>query len=186
MDEITVKDVTREDVDDLCWVCVSPDVRDDPDWIRGVADKKKWALEMLPKWGPFAKVAYENGSPAGMIQYRPLPEERVVHIDYVYVPAQSCWGKGIATRLLNSLMEDVQKPMGWFDNRRPLALVTTTFPGGDLASTRHESSSREKASGGSGKTSIISITLCSQVLFTSLLPRRKSGIPLKMMIEARS
>jgi GNAT superfamily N-acetyltransferase len=131
MDEISVKNVTERNVDDLCWVCVSPDIRDDPDWIRGAADKKKWAAEMLPKWGPFAKVAYQNGSPAGMIQYHPLPEERVVQIDCVYVQAASCWRKGIGSRLLSSLLEDVKKLMSWFDNRRPLALVTTTFPGGD-------------------------------------------------------
>jgi hypothetical protein len=130
MDEINVKNVTQENVDDLCRVCVTSCVRDDPDWIRGAADKKKWAAEMFPKWGSFAKVAYENRNPAGMIQYRPSPEERVVRIDCIYVPVQSCGGKGIASRLLGSLMEDVQKPMSWFDNRRPLALVTTTFPGG--------------------------------------------------------
>jgi len=130
MDEINVKNVTERNVDDLCWVCVSPNIRDDPDWIRGAADKKKWAIETLRKWGPFAKVAYQDGNPAGMIQYRPSPEERVVQIDCVYVQAASCWGKGIGSRLLRSLMEDVQKPMSWFDNRRPLALVTMTFPGG--------------------------------------------------------
>jgi GNAT superfamily N-acetyltransferase len=128
--EITVKNVTKQNIDDLCWVCVSPDMRDDADWIRGAADKKKWAAEMLRKWGPFAKVAYQDGNPAGMIQYRPSPEERIVSIDCIYVPVQSCWGKGIGSRLLGSLMEDVQKPMSWFDNRRPLALVAITFPGG--------------------------------------------------------
>jgi GNAT superfamily N-acetyltransferase len=130
MDEINVKDATKEDVDDLCWVCVSPEKRDDPDWIRGVADKKKWAVEALAEWGPFAKVAYLNGSPAGMIQYRPSPEEQVVRIDCIYVPVRSHWGKGIAGRLLRRLMEDVQKPMSWFDSKRPLGLVTKTFPGG--------------------------------------------------------
>ncbi|MDH4068066.1 MAG: GNAT family N-acetyltransferase [Dehalococcoidia bacterium] len=130
MDEIDVRDVTTENLDDLCWVCVSPEKRDDPDWIRGVADKKKWAVEALAEWGPFAKVAYHNGSAAGMIHYRPLSEERVVHIDCIYVLVSSHWRKGIATRLLSSLMEDVKKRMRWFDNRRPLALVTKTFLGG--------------------------------------------------------
>jgi GNAT superfamily N-acetyltransferase len=129
MDEIEIRDVAEQNVEDLCRVCVLPELRDDPDWIRGAADKKKWALKMLPKWGPFAKVAYLNGSPAGMIQYRPLPEERVVHIDCVYVVARDSWRKGIATRLLISLLEDVKEPMKWFDDRRPLALVTRTFPG---------------------------------------------------------
>jgi GNAT superfamily N-acetyltransferase len=131
MDEIDVKDVTEENVEDLCWVCVSPEKRDDPDWMRGVADKKKWGIEMLQKWGSFAKVAYHNGSTAGMIQYRPSPEERVVSIDCMYVPVQRYWGKGIGSRLLSSLMGDVQKPMSWFGNKRPLALVTGTFPGGE-------------------------------------------------------
>lgn len=130
MDEINVKDVTEENADDLCWVCVSPERRDEPDWIRGVADKKKWAVQTLAEWGPFAKVAYLDGSPAGMIEYRPLPEEQVVHIDCIYVLVLDYCRKGIATRLFNSLMEDVQKPMSWFHNRRPLSLVTRTFPGG--------------------------------------------------------
>ena len=130
-DGIIVKNVREDNVDDLCRLCVASRLRDDPDWIRGAADKKKWAAEMFPKWGSFAKVAYENGNPAGMIQYRPSPEERVVRIDCMYVPAQRYWGKGIGSRLLRSLMEDVKKPMKWFDNRRPLALVTTTFPGGE-------------------------------------------------------
>lgn len=130
MDETDVRDVTEESVDDLCWVCVSPEKRDDPDWIRGVADKKKWAIGTLRNWGLFAKVAYQDGSPAGMMQYRALPGERVVQIDCVYVLISSCWRKGIGSRLLSSLLEDVREPMHWFDNRRPLALVTKTFPGG--------------------------------------------------------
>ena len=131
MDEIAVKNVTQQNVDDLCWVCISPEIRHDPDWIRGAADKKKWAIEALRKWGPFAKVAYHNGSPAGMIQYRPLPEECVVQIDCVYVQTADCWRQGIGSRLLSGLLEDVKKSMSWFDNRQPFALVTTTFPGGD-------------------------------------------------------
>lgn len=120
MDEINVKDDTKQNMEDLCWVCVSPEMRDDRDWTKGVADKKKW--------GSFAKVAYQNGNPAGMIQYRPVPEERIVHIDCIYVPVHNWLRKGTATRLLRGLMEDVKKPMSWFDNRRPLALVTKTFP----------------------------------------------------------
>jgi hypothetical protein len=71
MDEIDVRDVTKENVDDLCRVCVTSSVRDDPDWTKGAADKKKWVSEMLRKWGSCARVAYVNGGPAGMIQYRP-------------------------------------------------------------------------------------------------------------------
>ena len=130
MTEITIRNVTEQNLDDLCWACVFPCQRDDPDWVRGAADKKKWAAEVFPKWGSFAKVAYDNDDPAGMIQYRPSPLEQIVRIDCIYVPVKRHWGKGIGNRLLGSLMDDVQKPMGWFDNKRPLALVTTTFWGG--------------------------------------------------------
>ena len=68
----------------------------------------------------------------GMIQYKPIPEERTVHIDCVYVPLDECLRKGIATQLLSSLMEDVKKPISWFGSKRPLALVTKTFPGETL------------------------------------------------------
>jgi len=129
MDEIAVKNVTQQNVDDLCWVCVSSEIKHDPDWIRGVADKKKWVVEMLGKWGPFAKVAYLNGTPAGMIQYWPCAEERVVRIDCIGVLASNHWRRGVGTRLLGDLLEDTKKPHRWFDSKRPSALVTSTFPG---------------------------------------------------------
>ena len=129
MDTIDIWDGTEEDMEDLCHVCVPSHKRDDPDWVKGVGEKTKWAIEMLHQWGSFAKLAHQGERPVGMIQFRPIPQDRVVHIDCVYVPPAECLRKGIATRLLSSLMEDVKKPMTWFDNKRPLGLVTKTFPG---------------------------------------------------------
>jgi len=129
MDEIEIRDVVEDNIEDLCCVCVPLEKRDDPDFIKGVEEKEKWAIGMLHQWGSFAKLAYQGERPVGMIQFRPVPEERIVHIDCVYVPPAECLRKGIATRLLSSLMEDVKKPMTWFDNKRPLGLVTKTFPG---------------------------------------------------------
>jgi len=130
MDTIDIKDVTEEGIEDLCWLCVRAEKRDDPDFIKGVDDKKKWAAQMLRKWGSIAKVAYQDGAPVGMIQYRPIPEERTVHIDCIYVPPDKSLRRGTATRLFSSLMEDVMRPMSWFDNKRPFGLVTKTFAGG--------------------------------------------------------
>ena len=130
MDRIDIKDVTEENMEDLCQVCVPPEQRDDPDFIKGVEEKRKWATEMLRKWGSIAKLAYHNQGPVGMIQYKPVPDERTVHIDCIWVPPGQCLRKGIATRLLSSLMEDVKKSMSWFDKEPPFGLVTKTFPGG--------------------------------------------------------
>ena len=129
MDKIDIRDVREDNIEDLCQVCVPPEERDDLDWMKGVKDKKRWAVEMLGKWGSFAKLACRNGGPVGMIQYKPSPEQKIVHIDCIYVPPGKRLRKGIATRLLSSLMEEAKKPMSWFDSKPPLALVTRTFPG---------------------------------------------------------
>jgi len=130
MERVEIKNVTKENVEDLCKVCIAPTKRDDPDWIKGAEEKKKWAIEMLHKWGLFAKLAYKDDTPVGMIQYKPIHEERIVYIHCIYVPQDKYWQKGIATQLLSSLMEDVKNPLIWFDNKQALALVTRTFPGG--------------------------------------------------------
>jgi len=130
MDETSVVDVSESNLDDLCRVCVPAGKMQDPDWARGVAEKKAWAAEMLDRWGSFAKIAYLDDDPVGMIQYRPVLEERVVAIDCIYVPPGKSMRKGVASRLFASLMADVNRPMIWFDNRPPLALVVNTFEGG--------------------------------------------------------
>jgi len=104
---------------------------DDPDWSRGVLEKKKWAADMLQRWGSLAKVAYKDGTPVGLIQYRPIPQEQTVNIDCIYVPHGGGAVKGTASRLLSSLMDDVTRPMSWFDDRPPLALVANSFEGGE-------------------------------------------------------
>ena len=130
MEEIRVESVVEERVEDLCRVCLPSERELDPDWRRGAEEKKQWAAAMLQRWGSFAKVAYQGREPVGMIQYKPVPEERIVYIDCIYVPPGRCLRKGVASRLLTSLMEDVSRPMAWFDNHPPLALVVNTFEGG--------------------------------------------------------
>lgn len=129
MDEIKVLDVTYQTIDDLCLICVPPEKRGDPSFKKGIEQKRIWAMGMWHEWGPFAKIAYEGSTPAGQIQYRPLPAHRLIYIYCIYIPEKQHWQKGIATRLLDSLIEDVKKPQVWFDRQPALALVTKTFPG---------------------------------------------------------
>ena len=131
MAEVDIRDAGQNSVEDLCRVCVPADRSDDPDWMRGVQEKKKWAAGMLQRWGSLAKVAYKDGTPVGLIQYRPIPEEQTVHIDCIYVPHGGGAVKGTASRLLSSLTDDVTRPMSWFDDRSPAALVTNSFDGGE-------------------------------------------------------
>jgi GNAT superfamily N-acetyltransferase len=129
MAEFNIRDVTEESVDDLCRMCIPPEKMDDPIFVKGREEKKKWAMEMLERWGSFAKIAYQGSAPVGLLQYEPVPAERIASIHCVFVPEKGHWQKGIATRLLSSLIEDMKRPKGWFANKPALTLVTRTFPG---------------------------------------------------------
>ena len=91
MARIALQDVTTANLDDLCWLCVPPARREDPAFVEGVREKRLWAERMLDRWGGFAKVAYYGGVPAGQIQYRPVPQHRVVSVDCIYVPELPHW-----------------------------------------------------------------------------------------------
>jgi GNAT superfamily N-acetyltransferase len=79
--------------------------------------------------GTICQAGVPGGSSGGHDPIQAGPEERVVHIDCTFVPQEECLRKGIATRLLSSLIDDAGQPMRWFDNKPALALVTRTFPG---------------------------------------------------------
>ena len=129
MEKVCVVDVGEETIQNLCQVCVPSGRRDDPDFITGMEEKRKWAIRMLHKWGAFAKLAYRGSTAVGLIQYKPIPSERVVFIYCIYVPESEHWRKGVASQLLSSLIEEMEEPKAWFDDQLPLAMVTETFPG---------------------------------------------------------
>ena len=129
MEEISVRDVTRGNVEALCRICIPPDRWTDPIYTSGMELKRAWALEMLDRWGACAKLAYRGSAAAGMIQYWPVPDQCVIHIGCIYVPAERNWGRGIGTRLLSDLLEEAEGLTEWFEGEPPAALVTRTFPG---------------------------------------------------------
>ncbi len=129
MKSLRVIEVTRENIDDLCLVCIPQNKRDDPDWKTGFNEKKTWALQMLERFGTFAKLAYIDKIPAGMIQYHPIGNEAVVKIDCIYVPEPQFWHRGAGTALLSSLIEDLKKPEHRSGNMRFNGLIVHTFPG---------------------------------------------------------
>lgn len=128
-DQVRIRDISDENIDDLCRICVSSEKRDDPTFIAGMEGKRKWAMEMLQTWGAFAKLAYEGSAAVGLIQYEPISMERIVRIYCIYVPEKEHWQKEIATQLLSSLIEEMKEPKVCFDDEPALALVTKTFPG---------------------------------------------------------
>ncbi len=128
MSAITIRRVTAETLTDL-ELCVPRERRNELAFVIGMHEKRRWAVEMLQRWGTFATIAYENAVPVGLVQYRPIPRDRVIYIYCIYVPQRAHWRRGVATRLLESLIEDVRKPHVWFDHQPARLLVTRTFRG---------------------------------------------------------
>jgi len=129
MEKFRIEDITKENIKDLCLICIPPEKIDHPVFITGMEEKRKWAMEMLRRRGTFAKLAYEGPTAVGLIQYKPVPSEKVVYIYCIFVPEDNYLQKGIATKLFSSLKADMKKPKIWFDNKPALALVTRTFAG---------------------------------------------------------
>jgi len=122
-----IKDVELEDVDILINLCVPPERRNDRLFIEGMNVKRSWAAKSLEKFGCVAKIAYLDTKPAGLIQCRPKPEEKIVEITCIFVPDRENHRRGIGRALLNALIEDMKKPQRFFDDEPPLALVTWAF-----------------------------------------------------------
>lgn len=129
MDEIRIVNVEEGHIEDLCRLCVPPEKRDEPEFVRGMEEKGKWAATMLHEWGSFAKLAYRGPTPIGLIQYGPISQERVVSIFCIYVPDREDWRRGAASKLLASLVEEMREAKDWFGGHPASALVTRTFPG---------------------------------------------------------
>ena len=68
----------------------------------------------------------------GQIQYKLIPEKRTIYIYCIFVPDKGRCRRGIAKKLLFSLIEDAAKPCIPFGDRPASALVTRTFPGEEM------------------------------------------------------
>lgn len=127
MEKLEIRDVNLDSIDDLINLCVPTDKKDDPLFAESMSAKKKWATQVIKRYGSVAKLAYLNSKPVGLIQYQPNPEERLVEIDCIFVPEEKNLKKGIGKSLLKALIEDMREPKPIFNDSTPLALVTWAF-----------------------------------------------------------
>ena len=81
-----VEDVTRDNVKDFIILCIPREKISEPQFIEGIKAKERWVCNMLKEYGEVGKIAYIAGQPAGMIQYKPDPKDRVVWITCIFVP----------------------------------------------------------------------------------------------------
>jgi N-acetylglutamate synthase-like GNAT family acetyltransferase len=126
-EKLTIRDVNVENVNHLINLCILPDRKCDPLFIKGIKVKKKWADQIIKKYGSTAKLAYLGSKPVGLIQYQPNPEECLIEIACIFVPEKENLKRGIGESLLRALMEEMKKPQPALNNHVPLAFVTWAF-----------------------------------------------------------
>jgi len=135
MDNIRIKDLEMNNLMDQISICVTEKYLSDEAFRRGVEEKRKWLENMLKKYGSCSKIAYLNNKPVGMIQFYPekaIPykigaRDQVIEISCIFVGDKSLQGKGIGSKLLNSLIEDLSKPLPYFNNKPCKFIVTHAF-----------------------------------------------------------
>lgn len=122
---LVIKDVDEGMIDDLISLC-APE-KEDPLLVKGIKTKKKWAQNVLKMYGSFAKIAYVDSTPAGMIQYIPDIDERIIEIQCIFVPDSQHHKKRIGSNLLKAVIKDMETPKSYFNDENPLALVAHAF-----------------------------------------------------------
>ncbi|MEM2975336.1 MAG: GNAT family N-acetyltransferase [Candidatus Bathyarchaeia archaeon] len=121
MKHLEIRNVALESIDDLIDLCIPPDRKNEPYFVEAKRAKRKWATHLLGKHECIAKLAYLDAKPVGLIQYRLVPEERVVKIQCIFVPEKENLRKGIGKALLKALISETT------ENPATLALVTHAF-----------------------------------------------------------
>ena len=124
---VKIEDVGLEKTVDLINLCIPPEKKEDSSFLGGTRAKKRWADQLIGKYGSIAKLAYFESKPVGVIQYLPKTDERLVEIMCIFVPEGKNRRRGVGKSLLRSLIEDMNEPKSYFGNKSPLALITFAF-----------------------------------------------------------
>jgi len=127
MEILRINRVTKENIDELVNLCIPPNKKEDPLFIEGIRVKKRWADQVVEKYGSIGKLAYIDSKLVGLIQYLPRSGEKLMEIKCIFVPEKEALRKGVGKALLKALIEDMNKPKSYFDYDTPLALLTWAF-----------------------------------------------------------
>ena len=132
--KVVIKDIARENLDDIpdpCRGCLYWEFPEDFEKLRQqkrpelVAKKKsEWFIKTLREFGNCGKIVYQDKRPVGYAQYASfsrLPqasnyksgppgriEDGTVFLSCLYISEESQRGKGVGTKLLNTIIIDLR------------------------------------------------------------------------------
>ncbi len=118
---IVIRDISEENSDDHpCFkYCKTTE--------RTITMTKNWLRKVFAKFGSCVKIAYVDGKPVAMVQYAPMdilphvdgPDaHKTIIIHCIFVPDKEYAGKGIAKKLMDSVIEDLKKPHPYLNGGR--------------------------------------------------------------------
>jgi len=115
-EKIRIENLEDSNIDDLIYVCSAKRLND-PIHQQGIKLKKQWLREMLNRYGSCAKIGYYNNKPVAQILYYPEEaeitkqhkRENVLIVNCIYNPFSEAQKQGIATRLLQSVIQDAKQ-----------------------------------------------------------------------------
>ncbi len=132
---VVIKDITRENLDDIPAPCRGCLYWEFPEDFRKLAQQKRpelaaekkreWFIKTLREFGNCGKIVYQNKAPVGYAQYAPINrfpqassyksgppgqiEDGTVFLSCLYISEEEQRGKGIGTKLLNNVISDLRK-----------------------------------------------------------------------------
>lgn len=127
MNNYIIRDLTYETIDDLINLCIPEDRREDPLFKQGRELKRKTVEKVIVKYGAFAKIAYKEETPVGLLQFLPKSEENNVEILCIFVPDKENERRGIGRALLSETIKYFSTSKKYFNNDIPSALIISTF-----------------------------------------------------------
>ncbi|MFQ5758444.1 MAG: GNAT family N-acetyltransferase [Candidatus Bathyarchaeia archaeon] len=132
--KIVIKGITRENLNDIprpCRGCLYWEFPEDFEKLHqhkktelAEEKKKEWFMKTLREFGNCGKIVYQDKTPIGYAQYAPssrLPqasnykfgppgriEDGTVFLSCLYISEERQRGKGMGTKLLNSIITDLR------------------------------------------------------------------------------
>ena len=135
---LEVRDVDEAHIDDVFKICSHANM-DRPIQRTGIELRGAWLRRMLAEHGPCAKVAYLDGKPVAQLEF--IPEEAipyildprlgVVQLRCVYNPFPEARGKGAATALIRSLLDDCERGLASLGGRACSFIAAEPFNTGE-------------------------------------------------------
>jgi len=140
-ENVRIENLKESNIDDLIYVCSSKKL-DDTVHQQGIKLKKQWLHKMLQNYGSCAKIAYYNDKPAAQILYYPeeaditkaYTRKNVLLISCIYNPTLEAQKKGIGTKLLQNLIQDVKQRKTCLGNKPCKFILARAFNTGEFLS----------------------------------------------------